>query len=81
MTSTTHIYEHRDGAKIECRLDADRTLASRVVHIQCRQLRKDGRPHDDRWYPMSDWLLLRLQELGSDIVRELHDEARELIGL
>lgn len=68
MTATTMIHELADGRKIEFRRHPDP-----AVYMQHRELRRDGFPHDGRWYPVSDWLLLRMQEVGSDIVQTLAD--------
>lgn len=41
--------------------------------IECRGLRRNGKPYDERWYPVSHQEFCRLQEC-SDIVQILREE-------
>lgn len=43
-----------------------------VLHLECRALREDGTPHDERWFRVTDSHLLNLQRAGgSHIVKSL----------
>jgi hypothetical protein len=35
--------------------------ADRPIPLECRELRPDGHPHDDHWYPVGaeEWLIVR----------------------
>jgi hypothetical protein len=59
----TYIHERPGGDLVEYRRHPDPSL-----YLQHRVLRKDGHPHDDQWWLVSDSHLLTLQSSGSDIV-------------
>lgn len=62
----TYLEERSDGRLVEYR-DASTPV---VRWIEGRVLRRDGTPHDDRWYRVSDAELVRLQRY-TDIVHRL----------
>lgn len=63
------IHERPDGTKLEVRRKTPHHAT--ILFLEARELKRDGTPHDDKWYPVSDSLLLGLQEAGSDIVGAL----------
>ena len=52
----TYLEERPDGVLVEYR----RVVNPTVLRIEGRVLRRDGRPYDGRWYPITDADLLRL---------------------
>lgn len=44
-----------------------------VLRLECRLLRADGTPYDDRWYPVTDESLAAIQRdgAGRDLIRRL----------
>lgn len=62
---TTYIRECGDGMLVEYRRHPHDPV---ILHLEHRLLRRDGTPHDERWYPVRDAHLLGLQLSGSDIV-------------
>ena len=70
----TLIHEHPDGRKTEFRR-VRYVGREDAIDLQCRELRRDGFPYSEEWFPVSDWLLLRMQEIGSDIIQTLCDYA------
>jgi hypothetical protein len=67
----TYIHERADGKLVEYRRHPWDPV---ILHMEGRVLRADGTPYDERWYRTGDSELLRLQEVGSDIVRLLSEE-------
>lgn len=63
MLTETYIHESPDGNLVEYRRHPDP-----AIYMQHRLLQRDGHPHDDGWWPVSDSHLLNLQMSGSDIV-------------
>lgn len=66
-----------DGVKIEYRRRAD--SGNEILHLEHREMRPDGTPHDDRWYTVTDSHLLWMQchghaDQGRDIVDNLKAE-------
>lgn len=70
---TTYILERPDGVKIEYRRFP---WHDTVLHMEHRELRRDGTPHDDTWYRVTDSHLLWIQLQGSDIVRLLAEQGQ-----
>lgn len=58
----THIYLWSHGARVEYRR---RPYHPTILFLEHRELRTDGTPYDERWYPVSDAHLLGLQRQGS----------------
>ncbi len=60
-----------DGSIVEYRRHP---LDPTIILMESRVLKPDGTPHDDRWFPVSDWELLNLQRAGTGIVEALSKE-------
>lgn len=61
--SRTYLHETPAGDKIEFR-----RVAERIEH---RLLKRDGTPHADGWYPVTDAMRLALDRAESDVLRLL----------
>lgn len=53
-----------------------------VLFLECRLLKLDGTPHDNRWYPVSDAHLTDIQWFaeGREIVKRLSQLGPEQCG-
>jgi hypothetical protein len=58
----TYVLERFDGVKTEIRRAAH--SGGGVLHLEHRELKPDGTPHDDRWYRVTDAYLLWMQQGG-----------------
>lgn len=69
-TSIALIHETGYGAKIEFR----RVFKRRgIIDLEQRQLKNDGNPSGEDWYPVTDLQMLNMQQNGSDIIQILSD--------
>lgn len=64
----TIIRELDDGRKIEYRRLRIRPC---ILDLECRELRRDGHPYNEQWYPVSDAHLLSLNHTASDVLEFL----------
>jgi DNA-binding transcriptional regulator PaaX len=78
MNARTFIQERADDELVEYRL-SDASIAT-VMRIEARVLQRNGHPHDDRWYPVSDEGWVCLVNSGSDILALLRDEHTARFG-
>src|SRR5262249_49319838 len=70
LTMRTYIHEAADGRKIEYRRGSPSDFV--VLHLESRVLRRDGMPHEDGWYRVTDAELLWLQrDGGTEIIDQL----------
>lgn len=57
MTIATHVHTQWNGVLVEYRRSP---YDPGILHFEHRELRSDGTPHDDRWWPCNDKTLLYL---------------------